>query len=311
MSIDWKALHRIRAQYLSGTPGAVDYWETEEDLAAYDATYAQRIAWKWQAVLEDLARLGWTPPSGGVLQDWGCGSGVAGRLALATWGVGYFSRLALWDRSPIAIRFARGRAKERFPEVDAGGFEPGPIGLLVISHVINELTPEQRHELLEVIRRAETVIWVEPGSSDESRRLVALRELLRSEFRIVAPCPHCGPCGTLAPGRERDWCHFFARPPTNAFTDPEWAKFANELNIDLRSLPYSYLVLDRRPATTPAPHGVRLLGRPHGDKVAMRTVACHADGTVDDLALPWRTEKAACKLLDKRPHTSWLERAES
>ena len=47
-------------------------------------------------------------------------------------------------------------------------------------------------------------------------------------------------------GNEAHWCHHFARPPWEIFSDPDWAEYACRMGIDLRSLPYSYLVLDRR-----------------------------------------------------------------
>ena len=301
---DWALLRKLRDRFLSGSPGTGDYWESPELLAAYDATFAQRIAWKWYAVLADLGRLGWQPPTGLPLQDWGCGSGVAGRVALDAFGQEQFSHLALWDKSPTAVRFAMDRAQARFPGIRVTSLEPGPIGLLVISHVINELSPEQRHELLEIIGRAQTVIWVEPGTHDESRRLGAVREQLRDTFRIVSPCPHQAACPVLAADRSRDWCHFFAKPPTNAFTDPEWGRFSVEMGIDLRSLPYSHLVLDRRPGETPP--GLRLLGRHGYDKVAVRTLACQPDGTLADRDFTHRGHKALCRLLDKAPHTNWI-----
>ena len=81
MNPDWHALARLRAAFLSGRPGDPDYWERDSDLASYDATFAQRIGWKWDFVLGDLAARGWRPPAT-TLTDWGCGSGVALRACL-------------------------------------------------------------------------------------------------------------------------------------------------------------------------------------------------------------------------------------
>jgi hypothetical protein len=55
----------------------------------------------------------------------------------------------------------------------------------------------------------------------------------------------------LAAGNERHWCHFFASPPPSLYADSHWVKFGQRAGIDLRSLPYSFLVLDRRPSSTP------------------------------------------------------------
>jgi SAM-dependent methyltransferase len=257
--------------------------------------------------MTDLDRIGWTPPKGGSLLDWGCGSGVAGRVVTRHFGQNTFRRHAVWDRSPLAVRYAQRRARESFPGLEVANYEPGPISVLVVSHVLNELDAPQRHDLLEAVARAETVIWVEPGTHEDSRRLAAVRELLRADFRIIAPCPHASVCGALAEGRERDWCHFFAKAPPEIFSDPEWARFAKEVGVDLRSLPYSYLVLDRRPSPTPPRNGLRLLGRPRSDKAAVRVVACTPDGPLEDRIFARRSEAALCRMLDKHPHTSWIE----
>ena len=120
--------------------------------------------------------------------------------------------------------------------------------VLVASHVINELPPPALGGLLALARRAEAVIWVEPGTHADSRALVAVREQLREDgdFRVVAPCAHEAACGLLAAGNERHWCHNFAEPPANIFADSNWVKFGKRAGIDLRSLPYSFLALEKK-----------------------------------------------------------------
>src|SRR5687767_12126966 len=72
------ALRRIRERFLHGTAGDADYWRVPADVALYDSTFAERIGWKWDAVLGELRLRGWRPRSRRVL-DWGCGSGIAHR----------------------------------------------------------------------------------------------------------------------------------------------------------------------------------------------------------------------------------------
>ena len=182
--LDWNILDRLREQFLTAAPG--DYWKSPADLAQYDFTFAQRIAWKWDAVLAELQRLYWTPPPGPLL-DWGCGSGIAGRRVCKTFAI---KQRLVYDRSALAMNFAGG---ERWQ-----GEAPG---ILVLSHVINELK-----ELPAVIHQAEAVIWVEPGTFADSRALIAAREKLRDRFHVVAPCTHREKCGITG----TDWCHFFA-----------------------------------------------------------------------------------------------------
>src|SRR5690348_7512054 len=142
--IDWSALERMRTAFLQNTAGAADYWQNESDLASYDATFAQRIGWKWDYVLEELRRRGWSPPKGDLV-DWGCGSGIAGRAFLDHFGEKSLSALRLWDRSSLAVSYATARARAKYPELKivASGGSASANDTLLISHVLTELTPEQ------------------------------------------------------------------------------------------------------------------------------------------------------------------------
>jgi hypothetical protein len=252
--LDWQILDRLREQFLRGAPG--DYWRSPADLANYDFTFAQRIGWKWDAVLAELDRLGWRPPPGPVL-DWGCGSGIAGRRVSEHFGL---TPRRVFDRSALAMEFAGG---ERW--------RGEPPGVLVLSHVLNEL-----REPPAIIEQAEAVLWVEPGTFADSRALIAAREKLRDQFHIVAPCTHRAPCGITG----SDWCHFFAEPPKGTLADPNWVRFAQRAGIDLRSLPYSYLVLDRRPV---AHDGARVIGEPRRYKGYAKVLLCDATGVRDTM----------------------------
>lgn len=274
---DWAALARLRAVFLEGASAGADYWRSDSDLAAYDATFAQRIGWKWDHVLADLARRGWQPPAG-PLTDWGCGSGIAARACLDQWGAAAATVLHCWDRSALAVRFATQRARTKYPGLEVIEGLPAAPGTVLLSHVLTELDPGQLTPLLEWLGAATTILWVEPGTYDASRRLIAVRERLCGAFHVVSPCTHAGPCGMLTPANEPHWCHHFADPPPAVFTDPFWGRFAAFMGIDLRSLPVSWLVLDRRPPP-PLPHDtVRIIGRPRVYKAHAALLGCGADG---------------------------------
>ncbi|GAB1488756.1 hypothetical protein MASR2M8_12030 [Opitutaceae bacterium] len=300
--IDWKALDRLRDGFLSGTAADGPYWRSLSDLASYDFTYGERIGWKWDAVLRELTLRGWTPPRG-LLVDWGCGSGIAGRRALRTWGTAAFTGLRVWDHSPHAREFATSAARAAYPELKVATYvDDEPIGLLVLSHIINELDADAKVALERVIERAAAVIWVEPGTSVVSRELIAWRERLRGSHQLIAPCTHNAPCGLLAPGRERDWCHHFAPAPSGIYADSQWVRFGQRAGIDLRSLPYAHLVfskpgLSAGAASLPA-DAARILGRPEHFKPYARVLSCDASG-VDELTISRRTCGALYKQLDK------------
>lgn len=278
-TIDWKALDRLRGAFLSGTAGAEDYWRKESDLESYDATFAQRIGWKWDYVFRELQRRGWTPPVGEVL-DWGCGTGIASRRWLEFFGAATMQRLFLCDRSPLAMQFAARRVRAAFPALNVWleSMPPPQCDVMLISHVMTELSVTQCNELVRLAARATAVVWVEPGTFAVSRRLLAVREQLRHAFQLVAPCPHRESCGLLTPENDRHWCHHFVPSPPEAFTDGNWARFAQLAGVDLRSLPLTYLVLDRRvPAALPA-GTVRVLGEPRVYKPHALVLACDVGG---------------------------------
>jgi len=299
-TLDWTALERLRKGFITRAGAVGAYWLTHTDLAAYDLTFAQRIAWKWEAVLAELKLRGWRPPPGEML-DWGCGSGVASRSVLREFGPDHFSSLRVFDRSSLAMEFAASRAKAVFPKlsVTIGQPDTGGFGTLVLSHVLNEVPEAELRSLLQLARRATAVLWVEPGAHADSRALIAIREQLRQEFDVIAPCPHRAACGLLAAGNERHWCHNFATPPTGLMADSNWVRFGQRMGIDLRSLPYSFLVLERRGLRVPEeqlPGWSRVVGSPRVYKGFARLFACQADG-VRDLTLQKRDAPAVFKRL--------------
>jgi hypothetical protein len=272
---DWERLQQLRAGFLRG--GCPADWRNERDLELYEAVFGQRILWKWEAVLGLLEACQWKPRSP-VLVDWGCGSGEPSRL-VAQW-TGQ-QEVYLHDLSPIA----RARAVEKH-RADGRSIRPGlpPSGdapfLLVLSHVLGELNEAGQQEILRLASGAAEILWVEPGDRMTSRALGAQRERLRAMgFQMVAPCPHQLGCPVLQPTQDREWCHFFARPPGWIFQSAFWTEIARKLEIDLRSLPYSFLVLSREKEMRGLPSGgKRLLGRAEVRKGEVGMQFCGPEG---------------------------------
>lgn len=328
--LDWSALDRLRDGFLRGGAATGPYWKSIADLASYDFTYGERIGWKWDHVLRELRLRQWRPAARNVV-DWGCGSGIAACRVIEFFGAENFDTLTVWDHAPAACDFADAAATLAFPRLRVASATPGflesaaPIGLLLISHVLNELSPAALASLRTLIARADEVLWVEPGTHDVSRSLGALRdELIRAGgFRVVAPCTHQNLCPALAPGKERDWCHFFAPPPSEIFADSRWVKFGQRAGIDLRSLPYCFFALDRALIDVAAVYDrrsddslpteshddghkpslqgqilSRIIGRPEHFKPYARLLNCDATG-LTELELPKRADPALYKQLER------------
>ncbi len=300
--LDWPALDRLREGFLHGGAAQGPYWRSTSALASYDLTYGERIGWKWDQVLRELHMKSWSPSSRTIM-DWGCGSGIASRRVVSFFGAENFDSLVLWDHEQVATQYAESVARRQYPRLEVQGATPGflkgdaPLGLLIISHVLNELSPEALDSLRALIARAESVIWVEPGTSEVGRSLSAIRDTLLDTFTLVAPCTHQQKCPVLQAGNERDWCHFFAPPPSEIFADPNWVKFGQRAGIDLRSLPYSFLALDRNRQPT---HGglSRILGRTKQFKPYTRFLNCDEAG-LEFVTLPKRGNPALYKELDR------------
>ena len=286
-SLDWEVLDRLRETFLTDKKSAGPYWHTITDLESYNLTYGERIGWKWEAVIAELKQRNWAPPAAATLLDWGCGSGIAGRRVVEAFGPDRFRQVFVHDHSELAMDFSTHIARENFPQLEVAradvrllrGVEP--IGVLVVSHVLNELDEIARADLAALCARAETILWVEPGTHEVSRALGGWRETLRATGLVpVAPCPHAAQCGVLAAGNERHWCHAFASPPANLYADSCWVKFGQRAGIDLRSLPYCFLALDRRNTPAAATHS-RIIGHPRIYKGYAKVFNCDAGGVTE------------------------------
>jgi hypothetical protein len=85
------------------------------------------------------------------------------------------------------------------------------------------------------------------------------------------------------------WRHHFASPPTEVFTDGGWVRFGRIAGIDLRALPLSFLVLDRRsdvvaaatPAAPPESQPVRIIGRARMYKAYAMLLGCDHSGIAE------------------------------
>jgi Mitochondrial small ribosomal subunit Rsm22 len=292
---DWRRLRVLRDRFL--TDAREEYW-TPRDLELYDATFAQRIGWKWAGVLASLTQAGWRPTSPRLL-DWGCGTGIAGRVVAEWCGI---REGAVFDQSPLAASFAAkklhdtGVAARRLRQ-----HEPvAPGTLLILSHVVGELTDGELAKLAAFAATAEELIWVEPGSRDISRRLGSVREvLLAAGHSFAAPCTHDLPCPVFARENERHWCHFFAKPPPEIFQSAFWREFSERVEVDLRSLPYSFLASSR---LLPAEHpsgAERMIGHARELKAHCQLLCCGTSG-LNERTLQKRDEPDLYRRITKR-----------
>jgi hypothetical protein len=308
--LDWNALQRLRGLFVGLDEGQNrdlghsdrSYWESSHQLESYHLTLGERIGWKWDSVLRELQLRG-VSLEHEEITDWGCGTGIASLRGLAL--LPQAQRIRLFDKAEISMSFARQKVKELRPEVivESLAKTPESADLLLISHVLNEVQDEELPPLLGLVKNSKKTIWVENGTRNNSRRLSKLRDsiLKQSNLEILAPCPHQKGCGVLDAARENEWCHSFAKVPSEVHQDPAWRDFSKRLGVDLRSLSYSFVVFAQKKNEAPMEDQelFRLMGRPREYKGFSKLLTCHGQHGVSEFILQKRDAPELFKALQK------------
>lgn len=146
----------------------------------------------------------------GMLLDWGSGSGAAALAAV----VRGARAPILIDAAPEALGLARKIFALLGVEARvAPASAPPPAQTIVAAHSLNEWRArEGKADYAAVLRKWLThvgpggrIFVIEPGIKETSRVLQAVRDSLRGEARILAPCTHAESCPLIP--RTHDWCH--------------------------------------------------------------------------------------------------------
>ena len=88
----------------------------------------------------------------------------------------------------------------------------------------------------------------------------------------IARCGECAAIGVTTLRASRPKC--FAR-------GWRWAELGRELGIDLRSLPFSYLILDRAERPLANARSSRIIGVPRESKGYCRILSCQLEGVTE------------------------------
>lgn len=296
--LNWERLRELRQIFLGERQEGQDYWDSSETLDCYDQTFAQRIGWKWDFVLSEIKKSGWGPENDSIVCDLACGSGIAGRSFLYEHDHSLIRAIHYSDRSTLAKEYAESRHEESFPSIPVTPYFPEKDAFYLISHIGTEISESDIEKILTTLKqKAYGFIWVEPGAFGTGRLLSQVRDKLLGDFNPWAPCPNSLSCPVLLPGYWEDWCHQFAKPPSNIFQDSFWARFSKELKVDLRSLPVSFLCMDKRLPENEKGLG-RFLGRPKVNKFQVEMQTCF-DGHLDQLCIRKRNQPKLYKAFKK------------
>lgn len=305
------AVSRLSTAYVENHP---PQQLSDGDRRAYAAYYGPGGALKVVAVLEELVRRGWRPPTAVLrLADLGAGPGTA------TLGVALANRLLRWearieasllDRDPAwdpwllldpFVRSGELRLTRIAAVLEAENWNAGkPFDLMIAANTLVELG----HEIAELggllhaqaeraLAAGGVLAILEPATRDATRRLHALRDdLLTRGFCVVAPCLHQKRCPMLA--RAEDWCHE-VRP----WEQPRYHRRLDHLTrLDKRRLQFSYLALSRGVVGEPAPErAARVVSTVLREKGRTRFRTCDASGRLLDWDLLQRTRGPVAELV--------------
>jgi 2-polyprenyl-3-methyl-5-hydroxy-6-metoxy-1,4-benzoquinol methylase len=156
----------------------------------------------------------------------------------------------------------------------------GKYDLIVMMNVLNEL-PDGSEEV--IINKCQhnlhedgAVIFIEPASQNESRRLLKLHDLaIEQGLTVYAPCTHQQHCPALAGD---DWCHSEVQ-----WERPEFIQYLDDEVGTLRlALKYSYLILTKNDETLSQRLSVsnasRIVSEIFFEKGRTSFIACNGSG---------------------------------
>ncbi|WP_026783243.1 small ribosomal subunit Rsm22 family protein [Pleomorphomonas koreensis] len=273
------------------------------DAAGVAAYAASRMPATYAAVTAaldrlDAARPDFAPQS---LLDLGAGPGTASWAAASRWpsvaavtmveGSADFRALAveLASAGPPAIRDADIRSGDISR---SSGLPDGRFDLAVVAYALTELDLAAAESLVAaLVGRADRIVIVEPGTPRDHGRLMAVRQAaLARGARILAPCPHAGPC----PLSDGDWCHTSVRVERSRVH-----KRLKGGTVPFEDERYAYLVLES-PGAVVAGHGDggRILRPPRAFKHEIVFALCRPDGSLGEARVPSR-DRAAFKAAGK------------
>ena len=217
--------------------------------------------------------------------DIGCGSGAGSLGFLIDLPVGQIKSLELSDHSEAVTQIAKklvassgvapAKVTTSHQSIDfykSSVVEPGT--MLVLSYVLTESHSEKTlRNLLMRLSGLEAIAILEPSTSQDARRLQALRPLLlEMGFTIWAPCTHHGACPLLKDS-DRDWCHDRLTP----HLPPWWESLEAGLPMKNRTVTVSYLLARRNLRVIPLATEVRVIGDRLDEKTKVRQMICRHD----------------------------------
>lgn len=265
--------------YAHGRPSAIadDAWHAAYLAVRLPATYAAVDATLAEVPEDVLAKVG-------SLLDLGAGPGTATwaalqrcpALATATQVDRSRPLLDVGARLGAAVMSDRPVLLTQHTENLTTGRDWPTADLVLTAYALAELPSPARMALVSAAWRAATqiLVIVEPGTTPGFQRIHDARAaLIATGARILAPCPHEGPCPMRSGERVDDWCHFAVRVPrTRRHRQLKGGSLGYE------DEKFAYVVASKGPADGRPP--ARVLRHPRIEKGRIMLALCTSDGAV-------------------------------
>lgn len=277
-----KAAAELSRRYRTGEPRLDGRFATTHDDTRAYAAYRMPATFEAVSAALGEVKIGigeWEPHT---LLDVGAGPGTATWAAVSLWpGIGTCTLVEREDEMISLGKRLAGYAdsdplrQATWLRADLAEMPLLPkADLVVAAYVLGELREEGVDALIDQLweRTTGVLVLVEPGTPTGFARILRLRErLLTAGARVVAPCPHGGPC-PLAGG---DWCHFGARVERSRLH-----RQLKEGELPYEDEKFSYVALSREPIK--AVPG-RVIRRPKAHKGHVQLHLCTVDGLREEV----------------------------
>lgn len=269
----WRsAAQRLSERYRAKRDGA-PLVQSALDALAYSAmllpaTYAQ-ISGALRMTMPLLAGQTWQS-----LLDIGSGPGTA--LWAAHQHIPGLQQMTAVERDPHFIEIGRHVCaplpqQVRFQQADicrSPAWEAHDV--VIIGHVLNELTPAQRSSVITAAWQAtrHLLIIVEPGTAEFFTNVITPMptELITAGAHVIAPCPHQQTCPMTTP----QWCHFGQK-----IARPDFQRHARGVSIGWEEAKFSFVAATRIAHPTPP---ARLVHDPLTHKGGVTLPLCTTTG---------------------------------
>lgn len=188
-----------------------------------------------------------------------------------------------------------------YPEIP----EASAYDLIICANSLNEIERNSEATVLKLLERLTergTILILEPGLRETTRRLMRVRDLVRGKgLSIIFPCTRQDPCPMLR-ASESDWCHGTLLGTAGSLRGSALVPLVDELTgFNKHRLKYSVVICSKLPITL---DGIRVLRTPEKSKRGLVVPVC-GPGIFGDLVLPKRARNDNNRALDR---AGWYER---